>query len=128
MSKRSDDAFFIGWAAAPSPLRWFMLVISIGLVVLFGFTAYVIAATQADPGSGAPMGRANVTGILEAGAYPVVHVVESDRFQPGQVLLLSGNGKRGVQERAEPLDGQLVQIAGGIIHRGDISMIRLFGG
>lgn len=128
MSKAREDSFFIGWAAPPTALRWFMLVISAGLIVLFGFSAYVIAATQADPGDGAFVGRADVVGIMQAGPYPVVHVVESDRFEPGQVLVLSGNGKRGVQERAEPLDGQLVQVAGGVIRRGDIAMLQLFGG
>ena len=131
MSKKRDDSFFIGWAAPPSPLRWFMLAVAGFLIVLFAFSAYVIAATQADPGGGSfrfDWGRQDVVGVLSLDPYPVIHVTESERFPAGHALLLSGNGKRGVQERAEPLDGQLVQASGVIINRGDIDMLQVRNG
>jgi hypothetical protein len=125
MSAASKDTFFIGWASPPGPLRWFMMLVALVLIAIFAFSAYVIAATQDDPGGGSFGGRQDVIGILTAGPYPVVHVVESERYSQGHVLLLSGNGKRGVQDRAEPLDGQLVEISGQAINRGDIDMLQL---
>ncbi|MEQ9811527.1 MAG: hypothetical protein RLO50_02015 [Azospirillaceae bacterium] len=131
MSARQDDTFFIGWATAPKSTRRFMLALAGGLVLLFGFSAYVIASTQNDPGSGAfrfDWGRQTVTGMISAAPYPMLHVVESERFPAGHVLLLSGNGKRGVQDRAETLDGQLVEISGVALNRGDLDMVQLLNG
>ncbi len=123
-----DRPFFIGWAALPRPLRDLMLGIALGLVVLFGLLGLVVAATQDDPGAGGFAGRAEAVGVLTVDPYPIVHVESSEVFPEGSALLLSGFGKRGVQERAAPLDGQRVQVQGLRLERGTLLGMQLAGG
>jgi hypothetical protein len=92
----------------------------------------VIGATQDDPGPGAfrfDFGRQTVTGTLELWPYPVLHVTRgTERVEVGSTLMLSGGGKRGVIDRAEPLAGQLVTASGVILARGDLDMLQVRDG
>lgn len=125
------DAFFIGWARPPAGLRGFLVACAVALFAVFAAAGYLVAATMDDPGSGAfryDWGRQSVVARLEARPYPVLHVIESDRYPAGTTLLLSGGGKRGVQDRSDALDGQVVQASGIMIARGDLAMMQLAGG
>ena len=127
----SSESFFIGWAAAPKRLRAFLGAAALSVVAVFGGLGWLLAAAQDDPGDGAfrwDWGRQEAVGVLTAQPYPVLHVVESDRFPAGGALLLSGVGKRGVRDRAEPLDGRLVRASGVALKRGDLDMLQLRGG
>lgn len=124
------DGFFVGWAAPPAGLRGFLLICAAGLVALFAATAYFIAATADDPGDGAfrfDWGPQSIVGRLQLRPYPVVHVIEAERFEPGHALMLAGQGKRGVQERAAGLDGQVVAVSGIVLKRGDLDMLQVDG-
>ncbi|NRB30608.1 MAG: hypothetical protein HRU27_08430, partial [Rhizobiaceae bacterium] len=57
--------------------------------------------------------------------YPVVHIAPNDKYPNGHSMMLSGGGKRGVQNQAGPLDGQVVQVRGALIKRGDLDMIQV---
>jgi hypothetical protein len=125
------DSFFIGWAPPPRPLRGFLIGMVIGLVALFALTSYLTAATQDDPGGGAfrsDWGRETVVGVLQAEPYPVLHVLESERFGQGHALMLSGFGKRGVQDRGGLLDGKVVEASGVALKRGALDMLQVRGG
>ena len=125
------DPFFIGWAKPPQALRGFLVWVGCGMVALFAGVGYLVAATQADPGNGAfrfDWGHQTVIGVLAADPYPVIHVTESERYATGHTLLLSGLGKRGVQERAAPLVGQMVQASGVALTRGALDMLQVRGG
>lgn len=122
------DPFFVGYLAPPKALRDLMLGVALAAVLGFAGAAWLVAATQDDPGDGAFRGAAAAMGVLQATPYPVVHVTLSERFPAGTALLLTGGGKRGVQERADPLDGQLVAVSGFEISRGDIRGLQLAGG
>ncbi|MEV8467763.1 hypothetical protein AB0T83_13365 [Fluviibacterium sp. DFM31] len=124
----NDDPFFIGWAKTPASLRDLMIGIGLGLIVLLGLAGYMVAATQDDPGDGAFRGRASAIGVMQAAPYPVVHVIESEGYAPGDSVLLSGFGKRGVQDRAALVDGAVVEISGVRLLRGDIKGMQLSGG
>jgi hypothetical protein len=131
MAHRDDGPFFIGFAPPAASLRRFLLWMIAVLIAGFAGLGWLIAATQDDPGDGAfrfDWGRQTVTGVLQATPYPILHVLESDRFPPGHTLLLSGQGKRGVQERADTLDGKVVTVSGVALKRGDLDMIQLRGG
>lgn len=127
-AENREPPFFIGWAKAPAQLRDLMLGVGLGLVLLLALAGYMAAATQDDPGDGSFLGRASATGVLQANPYPVVHVLESDTYTVGEAILLSGLGKRGVQDRAAALDGQVVAIDGARLARGDIQGMQLRNG
>ncbi|MCB9960380.1 MAG: hypothetical protein H6843_17420 [Rhodospirillaceae bacterium] len=123
-----SEPFFIGWAKAPTGLRPFLIGVGLCLVVLFGGVGFIAAATQADPGSGRGGRGETAIGVLTYDPYPLLYVTESERYPTGHTLLLSGNAKFGVQDRASALDGRLVQVSGGPVARGDLDMLRLRNG
>lgn len=132
MTTKAPDPFFLGWSKKlPKGLKRFVPVLAVVLVLLFGGAGFLVGATQNDPGDGAfrwDLGRQQVTAVLLADPYPVLFVVESEHYPAGTALLLSGSGKRGVQERAGPLDGKLVTAAGVALTRGSLQALQLAGG
>jgi len=66
-------------------------------------------------------------GALTARPYPPLRVTDAEIWQPGHALLLSGQGKNGVQDRAQALDGALVTVSGIPLTRGEIDMPQLRG-
>ncbi|MEP3845661.1 MAG: hypothetical protein ABJM43_10020 [Paracoccaceae bacterium] len=128
----SEKPFFVGYLPIPGPLRTFLIVVT---VFFFGGLAaggYLLGATQDDPGPGAfrfDYGRQTVTGIVEMTPYPVLHVTEgNDRIKAGESFLMTAGSKSGVDSRAKPLEGKLVQVSGVVLERGDLYMLQLRGG
>lgn len=119
------DPFFMGWATCPTPLRGFLLSLMLSMIAFGAFVAYVIAATQNDPGAGGYMGVRVATGILQAAPYPVLHVTESPDFPSGTALILSGGSKIGVQAQAAPLDGALARVRGVWLSRGALNGLQV---
>ncbi len=125
---KPQEPFFVGWGKVPKALKSFLLLCTASFVISFAVAAFAISATQTDTGSGAFMGRVNATGILQNDPYPVLHVIESDRFERGEVVLLSAGGKNGVFNRTEGLDGEAVKLSGLRVERGDLDGLQLRGG
>ncbi|GAB5445270.1 hypothetical protein [Gymnodinialimonas sp.] len=125
---RDDTPFFIGWATPDRRLWPFLLAVAVIAFVASFSIAYVVAATQDDPGAGGRMGRVEALGVLQTQPYPILHVLESDQFEPGTTVLLMGQGKNGAQGRADPLDGQIVRVSGARLNRGELNGIILRGG
>ncbi len=125
---KAADPFFVGWGKIPKGLKQFLLVASVSFILGFGIVAYIISSTQTDTGSGAFMGRANAIGILRADPYPVLHVIESENYDAGDVILLSGGGKSGVVNRAHGMDGEVVRVGGVRLERGTLNGLQLRGG
>ncbi|MEM6744091.1 MAG: hypothetical protein AAF676_10195 [Pseudomonadota bacterium] len=128
-----EKPFFIGFAPPPDALRPFLMGVAGGLILLFAALGWLLGATQDDPGPAAfrfDWGRQTVTGVLDAHPYPVIHVLSSqtDRYAPGDAILLSGQGKRGVQGRAEALHGRVTVASGVGLKRGALDMIQARGG
>ncbi len=126
--RKVKDTFYVGWGKIPQSLRLFLAIFAVSFVAMFAVSSFAISSTQSDPGEGAFMGQASAIGILQASPYPMLHVIESDRFEKGDTIILTGVGKRGVIERAAPLDGQVVRIAGLTLKRGDLNGMQLRGG
>ena len=128
----NDTPFFIGWAAPPKPLRGFLFAFAALLIAGFAGLALAIGAAKPDPGPAAfrfDWGRQTVEGVLLAKPYPTVTVTKgSDRVEVGHTLMLSGQGKVGVQSRAADLDGRLVEASGVILKRGALDMLQARGG
>ena len=58
----------------------------------------------------------------------MLHVIESKKYDRGDVILLSGGGKRGVFDRAEGLGGEIVHVGGIQLERGNLNGLQLRGG
>ena len=124
----SNEVFFAGWGKVPKQLRLFLMSFALSLIAFFGVVSYLISATQNDPGDAAFFGSAKAVGILQAKPYPILHVMESKTYKSGQIVMLNGNGKRGVIDRAADLDGKVVRISGFRLKRGDLDAMQLRGG
>jgi len=124
--------FFVGYLPAPQGLRGWLLVFSALFVVGLAGIGLTMGVAQDDPGPGAfrfDYGRQTVTGVIELTPYPLVRVTEgNDRIKPGSTLMLSGQGKSNVDQRAIPLEGQLAKLSGVILQRGSLNMLQLRGG
>ncbi|NRB03734.1 MAG: hypothetical protein HRU30_10775 [Rhodobacteraceae bacterium] len=93
---------------------------------------FALGVAQDDPGEGAfrfDYGRQTVTGVVELTPYPLIHVTEgNDRIKAGETFMMSAGGKSGVDGRAAPLAGQVAQVSGVMLERGDLYMLQLRGG
>ena len=127
-----NTPFFIGFLPIPKELRGFLSATAAGLIALFTFTGWLIGANQDDPGNGAfrfDLGRQTVIGVVELHPYPLLRVTRGSEAVPaGHTLMMTGIGKRGIMNRAAPLDGQLAMASGVLLQRGDLTMIQLRGG
>jgi len=124
----AKDPFFVGWGKIPKHLKLFTISLTVGIIAVFAAVSYAISATQDDPGDAAFVGRSSAIGVLQANPYPVLHVISSDRYERGETIVLSGNGKRGAVKRAARLDGKVVRVAGVNMARGDLKGMQLRGG
>jgi len=126
---KPDEPFFVGYInAAPGSLAWFLPLVAIALIGLFAGTSFWIASGQANAGNASFLwsaGAQNMTGVIEAKPYPIVHVRPTERFPEGRTLILSGQGKRGVQKRAGELDGQVVDVRGVLLKRGELDSLQV---
>ena len=126
MSSNSYDGFFIGWGKKlPKGLNSFLIMVSLLIVGMFAGTAFSFVVSQDDPGDGSFRGRQKVVGVITAKPYPVVHIAAGDKYPNGHSIMLSGPGKRGVMDQANSLDGQVVDIRGALLKRGDLDMIQV---
>ncbi|MEL6886993.1 MAG: hypothetical protein AAFP87_20985 [Pseudomonadota bacterium] len=127
----SDKPFFVGYLPAPGPLRSFLVTVAVLLVAGLAGAGFLMGAAQDDPGPGAfrfDYGRQTVTGVVEMTPYPILHVTTgNDRIKPGDSFLMTAGGKSGVDSRAMPLNGQLAQVSGVVLERGDLYMLQLRG-
>lgn len=132
MMPQKDKPFFVGYLAVPGPLRTFLLFVCAVLVSGFAGLGLALGTAQDDPGQGAfrfDYGRQTVTGVIELTPYPLLRVTQgNDQIMPGDTLMLAGQGKRNVESRAIPLEGQLAQVSGVILERGSLYMMQLRGG
>ncbi|MEM9872024.1 MAG: hypothetical protein AAF822_12270 [Pseudomonadota bacterium] len=128
----SDKPFFVGYLPAPGPLRGFLILVSVLLVAGLSGAGFLMGAAQDDPGPAAvrgDYGRQTVTGVVEMVPYPILHVTTgNDRIAVGDSFMMTAGGKSGVDSRAMPLDGQLAQVSGVMLERGDLYMLQLRGG
>lgn len=130
--KDKNTPFFVGYLHVPRGLGGFLLLVCGALIATFAVTGVLIGSTQdAPPPSGFRFdyGRQTVTGVVELMPYPILRVTTgNDLIQPGKSIMLTGNGKNGVIDRARDLDGKLATISGVILQRGTMDMMQLRAG
>jgi hypothetical protein len=125
---KTPDPFFVGWGKIPKGLKPFMVLCTVLFIAGFGMGGFLISSTQADTGSGAFMGQASATGVLRFDPYPVLHVTQSDDYDVGDVVLLTGGGKRGLSDRAAMMNGSLITVSGARLERGNLNGMQLRNG
>lgn len=124
-----DDGFFVGYVnRLPGTARWFVPLTAVLLVLGFASFGILAAGVQTDPGNGQFLwdaGEVTVSGVLEEHPYPLIHAEPSERFPQGRTLMLSGDGKRGVQDQVTSLSGRRVDVSGFLLKRGTIDMLQV---
>jgi hypothetical protein len=124
----SRDSFFIGWSPrSVRPLLGFLA--SLVVLALCGLTGLSLALGSRidDPGGGDWIGEATLSGVLVENPYPIL-IADADATHPnGHAVLLSGEGKIGVQDDAARLVGQRVEAVGALVRRGTIEMLVVGG-
>jgi hypothetical protein len=108
--------FFVGWAGRT--VTPFLVAVLFVLIVGFGALAFALGVTVDDPGGGEFTGEKDISGVLIADPYPMI-VTDKDQH----TIMLSGGGKRGVQEEARSLDGKHVRATGYGVKRGDRDLL-----
>ncbi len=113
--------FFVGWnPRSILPMSGFLGAICGLILVLFGGLALALGTTVNDPGGGNYAGDRDIVGTVVAEPYPFL-VLDPDAAHPnGHAILLSGGGKRGVQEQAAALNGRRARATGAAFKRGNI--------
>ena len=116
--------FFVGWnLRSILPSAGFLGAVCAGTLVLFAGLALALGSAVNDPGGGDFAGDKALTGVVVAEPYPLL-VLDPDAEHPnGHAVLLSGGGKRGVQDQAAALNGKRAKATGAGFKRGTIDMM-----
>ena len=130
MKDKRADPFFIGWGKKlPKGYARFLALVVAVMIGMAAGAAFSIATTVNDPGDGHfewGAGEQHFAGIITTRPYPVLHVPGREGGEP-RAVMLSGEGKRGVQDISEPFDGKAVEATGILLKRGTIDMLQVGG-
>ncbi len=132
MATKKPDPFFIGWAKKPpKSLQGFLFLVSAVLIGAAAGVAFGIGSSVPDPGDARfawGAGYQTFTGYVDAKPYPLLRLPagEGGRDKP-HAMLITGVGKRGMQQLAGPLNGQPVDAGGILLKRGDLDMLQVGG-
>ena len=116
--------FFIGWRGRSIwPFSGFLGPVVVLALALFSGLALAVGGAVNDPGGGDFAGDMDLIGVVVAAPYPFL-VLDPDAAHPdGHAVLLSGGGKRGVQNEVAGLDGKRVRATGIGFKRGSLDMM-----
>lgn len=125
--KPKNTDFFVGYGKRwPDALQSFLPACAAALVAIFVTAGLLIGLSQRHPGDGGfrwDLGQQTLVGTLELNPVPVIHARPTSRFPNGHTMMLTGQGKNGVQVAAAPLDGMIVEAKGFITERGALDML-----
>ena len=123
--KKTD--FYVGYGKRlPDALKTFLPTCAAMLLAAFALVGLLMGLSQSHPGDGGfrwDLGQQTLIGTLELNPVPVIHARPTNRFPNGHTMMLTGQGKSGVQVAAAPLDGMLVEVKGFITERGALDML-----
>ncbi len=119
--------FFVGYGKRwPDALQSFLPACAAMLVAIFMIVGLVLGLSQGHPGDGGfrwDLGQQTLTGRLDVSPVPIIHTRPTSRFPHGHTMMLTGQGKTGVQVAALPLDGMIVEVKGFVTERGALDML-----
>ncbi len=122
----AKSSFFVGYLGMPRALGIFLLLVSLVVIAIAVGAGAALIAAERELGDGRirwDLGRQEFTGRLEAHPFPVVHAGVSENYPDGRPLMLIGSGKFGVDDWADPLDGQMVNAAGILVTHNGYEML-----
>ncbi len=122
--------FFIGWSDKLAlSHRRFLAGCILGLLLFFTGAAVLWSVRSQNLGDGQYGTEMTLRGTLELKPYAVLRLPADIQHGKAQTLMLSGEGKFGVEDIvAHKLNGRQVEARGVLLRRGTISMLQLDGG
>ncbi len=130
MSKPDRAPFYVGYLnQVPQPLAIFLMIFAAAFLGAMIGLAFSLSASVGDPGNARIVfeeGRQKLQGRLRLDPYPVLHLPANGNQGP-RAVLLAGPGKRGAGLKVAELDGQLVEVEGGLLRRSNIDMLQMRG-
>lgn len=131
MLKTPERGFFVGYyKKVPADIRKMMLVFIVFFLSAVTAASITLVLDTDNPGSGSfagPPVEGSLMGVIDMLPYPVLRVVAADD-KPARAVMLAGTGKFGVADRVAKLEGQLVDVKGVFVKRGDLEMLLVGGG
>jgi hypothetical protein len=120
--------FFVGWRdVVPSPLREFLLLSGLLLVLAMGALALIVSRTSPDGGPGSYGAETVLRGVLELRPYAVLRLPAGGTASAPRTMMLSGEGKHGVLPNAAALAGKPAEAGGVLLKRGTLDMLQVGG-
>ncbi len=124
------EPFYVGYLKTPRPLAGFLAVLVGAAVGASAVLAVALATAQGDwrdAGFRWDEGYRTLTGVIRVDPYPVLYLQPDAEHPQGRAVPLSGEGKRGVRDKALSLDGMPVDAGGFILRAGDREMLQVGG-
>lgn len=124
------EPFYVGYLKTPRALVGFLAVLAGAVFGASAMLAVALVTAQGDwrdAGFQWGEGYRTLTGILRVAPYPVLYLPPDARHPGGRAVPLSGEGKRGVREKAADLDGRPVDAGGFLLRAGDREMLQVGG-
>ncbi len=124
------EPFYVGYLKTPRPLVGFLAVVVGAALGVSAALAVMLVTAQGDWGDASFQwgeGYQTRTGVLRVEPYPVLYLPPDAEHPHGRAIPLSGEGKRGVREKAAGLDGKAVDVGGFLLRAGDREMIQVGG-
>ena len=119
----AEPEFFIGWRSSPGRAARFALAAGLSAAALLVLGALALAPAT-SPHAGDILGEAEFHGVLAVAPYPHLRIAADATHPDGHDVLLSGDGKYGIEPSAETaLAGRNVSARGLLVRRGDLDML-----
>ena len=130
MTRQGRAPFYVGYLKTPRALLAFLAIVVGGVLGVSAVLAVTLVVAQDDWGDAGFQwgdGYQTRTGILKVEPYPVLFLPPDAAYPQGRAIPLSGEGKRGVRDKAADLDGKPVDIGGFLLRAGDRDMLQVGG-
>lgn len=126
-SQACAGEFYVGYLPMPRGLVRFLCRLIPGLLIFALGVAFVLSRAQNDPGDGRwDTGVAReFVGVVAAGPYPHLRILEDSASDAVETLLIVEVGKFGGGQRAAPFDGITARVTGWLLERDGRRMIEL---
>lgn len=124
------EPFYVGYLKTPKPLVAFLAVVVGAAFGASAVLAVLLVTAQRDWGNASfqwDQGYQTRTGVLQVEPYPVLYLPPDADHPKGRAIPLSGEGKVGVRDTAQALDGKPVEAGGFLLAADGRDMLQVGG-